>query len=349
MASTVGPYTLASLAERFGLELVGDGGHEVSRVATLADASPDCVTFLANPGLRPQLAATHAGAVILRQADAGDCPGNCLLSEDPYLSYARLAVLFDRRPVQAPGVHPRASVDPGARLGENVGVAAGAVIGAGCDIGDGCAIGPGCVLAPGCTLGPGCRLVANVTLGDGVRLGRRVLVHPGAVIGADGFGLVQADGHWEKVPQLGSVVVGDDCEIGANTCIDRGAIGDTVLEEDVRIDNLCQIGHNCRIGAHTAMAAFTGISGSVTIGRGCQFAGRSGVHGHLEIAEGVTVAAMTMVKKSITEPGTTWSAGIPARPIREWQRVVGHMNRLDATSRRIRAIERQLTEPNDDE
>ena len=192
----------------------------------------------------------------------------------------------------------------------------------------------------GCRVGADTRLAANVTLCDGVTLGRRVLVHPGAVIGADGFGIAHAGGAWEKVPQLGSVVIGDDCEIGANTCIDRGAIGDTVLEEDVRIDNLCQIGHNCHIGAHTAMAAYTGIAGSTRIGRGCLFAGRSGAHGHLEIADRVTVSAMTMVKKSITEPGTTWAGGIPAQPIREWQRVLGQLRRLDQTVKKMKASNR---------
>lgn len=328
------PHSLSDIAERFGLELIGDGTQQVGGVATLSGATAEHITFLANPAYRPQLAQTRAGAVILKREEAGACPVPCLVADDPYAAYARVARLFDHRPVSAPGVHATASVDDTARLGRDVHVGAGTVLGPDCEIGDGCDIGPNCVVAAGCRLGDGTRLVANVTLCDGVRLGRRVLIHAGAVIGADGFGIARAGDRWEKVPQLGSVVIGDDCEIGANACVDRGAIGDTVLEEDVRIDNLVQIGHNCHIGAHTAMAAFTGISGSTRIGRNCLFAGRSGAYGHLEIADGVTVTAMTMVSKSITEPGTTWSGGVPARPAREWQRAVARLLSLDRVARR---------------
>jgi UDP-3-O-[3-hydroxymyristoyl] glucosamine N-acyltransferase len=343
-------YSLAQLADRFGLKARGDPSHAVSGAGTLDAATADDLAFLANPAYRPQLTTTRAGIVILREEDATDHSGNCLVATDPYLAYARIAVLFDHRPLPQPGIHPLAHVSPSVTLGAGVYVGPGAVIGEHCQVGDHCSIGPNCVLGDGCVLGISVRLVANVTLGDGVRLGARVIVHPGAVIGADGFGLAFAGDHWEKVPQLGSVVVGDDCEIGANTCIDRGAIGDTVLEEDVRIDNQCQVGHNCHIGAHTAMAGFVGIAGSTRIGRFCMFAGRSGAHGHIEIADRVTVAAMTMVKKSITEPGTTWSSGIPARPIREWQRIVGHLNRIESSAQRLKALERSSKEEthNDD-
>lgn len=329
--------TLANLAERFDLELRGDGAHRVQSVGTLESAGPEAVTFLANRAYRPRLAETRAGAVILRSEDAEECPVNALLAADPYLAYARVARLFDPRPRPAPGIDPLASVHPDALLGDGVAVCAGAVVAREARIGDGAIIGPGCVIAPGVEVGPDCHLVANVTLGDGVRLGRRVLVHPGAVIGADGFGIARGPDGWEKVPQLGGVLVGDDCEIGANSCIDRGAIGDTVLEEDVRLDNHVQIGHNCHVGAHTAMAAYTGISGSTRIGRNCLFAGRSGAYGHLSIADGVTVGAMTMVSKDVTEPGTTWSGGIPARPLREWQRTLAQLNRLGKTLRAVRA------------
>lgn len=339
MVSAATTHSLADIAERFELELIGDGSHRVARVSTLADAEADCVSFLSNVAYRDQLADTRAGVVILHANEAEACPVDCLVAPDPYVAYARVATLFDHRPVAAPGIHASAIVDDSATLGDGVHVGANAVIGADCQVGDGAAIGPGCVLAPGCFVGAASRLVANVTLGDGVRLGERVIVHPGAVIGADGFGIAFAGDHWEKVPQLGSVLIGNDCEVGANSCIDRGAIGDTVLEDDVRIDNLCQIGHNCHIGAHTAMAAYTGIAGSTRVGRGCLFAGRSGAHGHIEIADRVTVSAMTMVKKSITEPGTVWSAGIPARPLRDWQRTLAQLGRLDKLWARVRRIE----------
>lgn len=349
MTNPPAPVSLGELSDRFELELRGDATHLVRSVGSLRDGGPDTVSFLSNRAYLGYLANTRAGVVILKAEDAETCPTNCLLAANPYLSYARIAGLFDTRATGEPGIHKTAVVDDSARLGRDLHVGANAVIGADCRIGDACSIGPGSVLGDGCRLGAGCRLVANVTLCDRVKLGQRVLVHPGAVIGADGFGNALAEDHWEKVPQLGSVIIGDDCEIGSNSCIDRGAISDTVLEEDVRIDNLCQIGHNCHIGAHTAMAAYTGISGSTKIGRNCLFAGRSGCHGHIEIADGVTVSAMTMVKKSITEPGTTWSGGIPARPIREWQRSLAHLKRMERTARRIRKLEQQNRKSDCDE
>jgi UDP-3-O-[3-hydroxymyristoyl] glucosamine N-acyltransferase len=329
------PVELSTLARQFDLSLHGNARQAISAVGTLAAAGPGDISFFANAAYRDELKKTQAGAVILKAEDAADCPVSYLVASDPYLAYARIASLFDQRPRPAAGIHPAASVHPRARLGEGVSVAAGAVIEAGCDIGAGCSIGPGCTVGANSRIGANSRLVANVSICDGVRIGQRAIIHPGAVIGADGFGIAHNGSGWEKVPQLGSVVIGDDCEVGANSCIDRGAIGDTVLEDDVRIDNLCQVGHNCHIGAHTAMAAFTGIAGSTRIGKGCLFAGRSGAHGHLEIADRVTVSAMTMVKKSITEPGTVWSAGIPAQPIREWQKIVAQLRRLDQTIRRL--------------
>jgi len=257
-------YSLSDLSARFSLELRGDSEHRVDGVGTLAQAGPSQLSFLANPSYRSQLPLTRAGAVILKAADAGGCPTNCLVADDPYLAYARLAGLFDPRPAAAVGIHLTAAVAGSAQIGRDVAIGAQAVIGEDCIIGDGCVIGAGSVLEAGCRLGENCHVHTRVSLGYGTRLGRRVIVHPGAVIGADGFGVAFAGDHWEKVPQVGAVVIGDDCEIGANSCIDRGAVGDTVLEEDVRIDNLCQIGHNVRIGAHTAIAGNSGIAGSAT-------------------------------------------------------------------------------------
>ncbi len=328
--------TLATLADRFGLELRGDGERRIHAVGTLAEAGPEELTFLANRGYLPQLGETRAGAVILRAEDAPACPVDHLVAKDPYLAYARVAAGFDTRPVPAPGVHARAWVHPDANLGDGVSVGPCAVVSAGAQLGENCEIGPGCVIAEDARLGPGCRLVANVSLGLGVRLGARVLVHPGAVIGADGFGIARGPDGWEKVPQLGSVLIGDDCEIGANSCIDRGAIGDTVLEDDVRLDNHCQIGHNCHIGAHTAMAAYAGVSGSTRIGRNCLIAARSGTYGHISIADGVTISALSMVTKDITEPGAVWGSGIPAQSLRDWQRTLGQLRRLERTLKKLR-------------
>jgi UDP-3-O-[3-hydroxymyristoyl] glucosamine N-acyltransferase len=240
-------------------------------------------------------------------------------------------------------------VDATARLGPAVAIGPHAVIGAHCEIGAGSSIGPGTVIEANCRLGSGCRLYANVSLGQRVRLGDRVIIHPGAVLGGDGFGIAFAGDHWEKVPQLGGVSVGDDCEIGANTTIDRGAIEDTVLEEDVKVDNLVQIAHNVHIGAHTAIAAMTGIAGSARIGRYCLLAGRSGVQGHLEIADRVTVAAYSAVFDSITEPGVTWSSLIPAQPLNTWQKNLSRLLKLDELARRLGALEKNQGKPKDDD
>jgi UDP-3-O-[3-hydroxymyristoyl] glucosamine N-acyltransferase len=342
MPEAIRQYSLSDLSKRFDLVLNGVGEHLVDGVGTLDTATPTQITFLANPAYRKSLPSTAAGAVILRQEDAADCPVNALVAADPYLAYARLATLFDRRPMATPGIHASAVVSPTARLGNNVSIAPHAVIGDDCVIGDACTIGAGTVLYDDCRLDSGCHLHANVTLGHGTRLGKRVIVHPGAVIGADGFGIAFATDHWEKVPQLGIVEIGDDCEIGCNTTIDRGAIGNTVLEEDVRIDNLCQVGHNVHIGAHSALAGMTGIAGSTRIGRYCLFGGRSGASGHLDIADRTSLTGGSNAFRSVEDPGTQWSSQIPAQPAREWQRNLARLRKLDELARRLKALENKL-------
>lgn len=349
MASAHSTYSLQDLSARFELELRGDAAVRIRGVGTLAGAGPDEISFLANPAYRNELPQTRAAAVILKAEDAKACPTHCLVAADPYLAFARLAGLFDPRPAAAAGIHPSAVIGEGAQIGREVSVGPHAVIGEDCSIADGCIIGPGSVLEPGCRLGEACRLFANVTLGAGVRLGKRVIVHPGAVIGADGFGIAFADDHWEKVPQLGSVRIGDDCEIGCNTTIDRGAIEDTVLEEDVRIDNQVQIGHNVHIGAHTAIAGKAGIAGSTRIGKYCLLAGAVGISGHLKVADRTTVAAGSDLFRSIEEPGTSWSAQLPAQPIRDWQRNLARLRKLDDLARRVQKIDKQSEMASDDD
>lgn len=330
-------FTAAALAERFDLTVHGAADTEVGGVATLASAGPGQLAFLSNPRYRPQLADASAGVVVMRAADADGYAGTALIARDPYVAYARIAALFETRPAAQAGIHPSAvvdptaQVDPGASIGPHVSIGARSVVASGATVGAGCVIGEDCVV------GEGSRLVARVTLVARVRLGRRVTLHPGAVLGAEGFGLAMDDGHWINVPQLGGVVVGDDCDIGANTTIDRGALDDTVIEEDVRLDNLIQIGHNVRIGAHTAVAGCVGIAGSTKIGRYCLLAGKVGVAGHLEICDKVVVHAMTMVSASITEPGE-YSAGIPAQPTREWRKNAVRIRQLDSLARRITAL-----------
>jgi UDP-3-O-[3-hydroxymyristoyl] glucosamine N-acyltransferase len=349
MQQSVRSIALSELAEQFGLECVGDGNAVVDGVGTLADATPSQVSFLSNPAYREQLASTRAAAVVVAAAEVENCPVSALVADNPYASYAHIAALFDPRRPLNPGVHASASIDADARLGKDVHVGANAVIGPGCDIAEACVIGPGCVLTADCTIGAGTRLVANVTVCDGVAIGKRCIIHPGAVIGGDGFGLAFDSGHWVKIPQLGSVRIGDDCEVGSNTAIDRGAIGDTILGDDVRLDNLIQIAHNVEIGAHTAMAGMVGISGSTKVGEYCLFAGNSGAIGHIRIADRTTVNFKSVVTRNITEPGTTWSAALPARPLREWRRTAARIHRLEQLARRVFKLEKRLGQQENDD
>ena len=349
MSTASRTYTLAELSARFELELHGDGEHLIAGVGTLDSAAPDQITFLANPSYRKQLPETGAGAVILQERDVETCPTHALVAPDPYVAYARVAGLFDPRPKPEPGIHPTAVVSPSASLGKNVSLAAHVVIGANCQIGDGCVIGPGTVIEDNSSLGEACRLYSNVSIGCGVKIGNRVIMHPGAVIGADGFGIAFATDHWEKVPQLGNVIIGDDCEIGANSCVDRGAVGDTVLEEDVRLDNLVQIAHNVRVGAHTAIASMGGAAGSATIGKYCMLAGQAAVAGHTEIADRTILGAASKAMKPIKQSGETWSGLIPAQPIREWQRSLSRLRKLDELTRKVRELEKRLGERTKDE
>ena len=340
MQKSIRSFRLSELAEQFDLQYQGDGDTLIEGVGSLSDATHAQISFLSNPAYREQLASTRAAAVIVSADEAENCPVNSLLAADPYVSYAKIAGLFDPRQRSDPGVHATASIDPSATIGDAVHVGANAVIGPGCVIAQACSIGPGCVLMANCTLGGGSRLLANVTVCEDVTIGKRTIIHPGAVIGADGFGLAFERDHWVKVPQLGTVRIGDDCEIGANTTIDRGAIGDTILEDDVRIDNQVQIAHNVHVGAHTALAGMVGIAGSTTIGKFCLFAGSSGAVGHIHIADRTTVQFRSVVTKSISQPGTTWSAALPARPARDWNRTVAHLHKLEKLAQRVLELEK---------
>ena len=340
MSETSPIWRLADLAERFGLDLRGDGAREIRGVGTLAGAGPEQLSFLANSAYRGQLAASTAGAVVLGQDDAALFQGPSLVARDPYVAYAKIAALFERQPASAPGVHPTAVVAPDARIAPGASIGPHCAIDARCVVEEGAVIGPGCVIGPDCVVGAGTRLVARVTLVTRVRLGSRVLVHPGAVIGSDGFGLAFEQDHWIKVPQLGGVRIGDDCEIGANCTIDRGALDDTVLEEDVRLDNQIQIAHNVLIGAHTAMAGCSAVAGSARIGRYCLIGGAAGILGHLSIADRVTVNAMSLVTQSIDAPGD-YSSGMAVQETRTWRRNAARFRQLDDMARRLTALEKK--------
>jgi UDP-3-O-[3-hydroxymyristoyl] glucosamine N-acyltransferase len=332
-------YTAAELASRFGLDVAGDPGVVVRGVATLAGATPDTLGFLANPRYRNQLAESRAGIVVMRAEDAEGHAGTALLARDPYATFARIAALFEPVAKIAPGVHPTAVVDPTATIDPAAHLGPHVVVGARSTVGAGAMLGPGCIVGDDCHVGDGCELIARVTLVVRVRLGKRVRIHPGAVLGADGFGLAMDAGRWLKVPQLGGVSVGDDCEIGANTTIDRGALEDTVLEEDVRLDNQIQIGHNAVIGAHTAMAGCAAVAGSARVGRYCLVGGGAGILGHLEVCDRVIVTAMSLVTHSIREPGE-YSSGTPIMDNRAWRKNAARFRQLDALARRVSGLDK---------
>jgi UDP-3-O-[3-hydroxymyristoyl] glucosamine N-acyltransferase len=325
-------FSLGELAVRFGLELRGSPDARVSHVATLAEAPPGSLSFLADARHRRELATTRASAVVLAAADAPACPVAALVTDNPRLAFARLAELLHPQPKHTPGVHPTAVVAAGVRVPASATVGPLAVIEEGVELGERSWVGPGCILQRGARVGEATRLVARVTLYPRVELGARCLVHAGAVLGADGFGLAPDGGTWVKIPQVGSVRIGDDVEIGANTTVDRGAIDDTVIGEGVKLDNQIQVGHNVIIGAHTAIAACTGISGSTTIGKRCLVGGMVGFAGHLNIADDVVITGCSLVSASIREPGS-YSSGMPTVPTRAWRRMVAHLRRFGEKER----------------
>jgi UDP-3-O-[3-hydroxymyristoyl] glucosamine N-acyltransferase len=325
-------FSLGELSVRFGLELRGSPEVRISHVATLAEAREGSLSFLANSRYRRSLRETRASAVILEPAEAQACPVAALITPNPYLMYARIASLFHPEPGVEPGIHPSAVVADRARIAASAAVGPLAVIEADVDIGDRVQIGPGCIVQAGARIGADTRLIARVNLYAGVRIGERCVLHAGVVIGADGFGFASDRGTWVKVPQVGTVRIGDDVEIGANTTVDRGAIEDTVIEQGVKLDNQIQVGHNVTIGAHTAIAGCTGISGSTTLGKRCRIGGMVGFAGHLTIADDVVVTGCSLVSASIREAGS-YSSGMPTVPTRQWRRMVASLRRLGERER----------------
>jgi len=323
-----GEFSLGELAVRFGLTLRGEPSLSVRSVATLSRANTGALSFLANSRYRRQLESTQATAVLLRAEDESHCPVAALIGPNPYLAYARIAALMHPQASLAPGIHPSAVVAKGARIADSASIGPLAVIEDEAQIGERVLIGPACIVQKGACVGADSVLLSRVNLYPGVTLGKRCLLHAGAVVGADGFGFAPDAGTWVKVPQLGSVRIGDDVEIGANTTIDRGAIDDTVVENGVKLDNQIQVGHNVIIGAHTAIAACTGISGSTVIGQRCMIGGMVGFAGHLTIADDVVVTGCSLVSASIRNAGS-YSSGMPTVETRLWRRMVAHLRRLD--------------------
>ncbi len=330
---------LDEIVARFGGTIVGAGDTLISRIGTLEDAGPGELAFLANPLYRHQLATTRAAAVIMAPP-AAEGPAAAILTPQPYLYYARVAQWLNPVSVPQAGVHPSAVVEGEVAAGASVGP--NAWIGPGARIGDAVVIAANCSIGAGVEIGAGSRLAANVAIYPGSRLGARCLVHSGAVIGADGFGFArEAAGAWVKIPQVGRVLIGDDVEIGAGTTIDRGALGDTVIADGVKLDNQIQIGHNVKIGADTAMAGCVGIAGSAVIGARCTVGGGAVILGHLQIADDVNVAAGTLVTKSIRNAGT-YSGAVPFLEHGDWLKNFSRMRHLDAMADKIRALEQRL-------
>ena len=332
--------TLGRLAEAVGGTLQNaDPDCVITGVATLQHAAEGDISFLANTGYRKYLQDTRASAVILSPDDAAGYPAAAIVSSNPYSSYARAAALIFPPPPALQGVHASACVAADSSIDSSAWIGPQCVVESGVEIYAGVQLAAGCFVGANTVIGANTVLSANVVVCHDVSIGERVKVAPGAVIGADGFGLANEDGRWINVPQLGSVQIGNDVDIGANTTIDRGALEDTVLEDGVRLDNQIQVAHNVRIGAHTAIAGCVGISGSAKIGSHCMIGGGSGIVGHLEITDHVIITGMTMVTKSIDKPGV-YSSGVPAQENDVWNRNYARFRQLDKLARKILSLEK---------
>jgi UDP-3-O-[3-hydroxymyristoyl] glucosamine N-acyltransferase len=332
--------TLAELAKRCGAELRGDGAHVVEAVATVETAGPRDVAFVAGEKYLALLGASAAGAVILARLDTEWYAGNVLVSDNPRLCYTRVAEFLHPPRKPPAGRHASAVIDPAAMVDPSAAIGPHAVIEAGARIEGGVIVGAGCFIGRDAVIGAGSWLHANVTVAHACVLGERCIVHPGVVIGSDGFGFAQDGARWEKTVQLGRALIGDDVEIGANTAIDRGALGDTVIERGVKLDNLIHIAHNVVIGEDTAIAACVGIAGSTRIGKRCTLAGQVGVVGHIEITDDVHVMGAAVVSHTIREPGTY--AGSPLEPYQSWLRNAVRMRQLDDLARRLKKLEQLI-------
>ena len=334
-------WTLAQLAEHVDGTVHGDQGCKISSVATLENAVPGQISFLTNLYYKPFLQTTSASAVILKQEMLDECQVNAIIVDNPHAAYAKICQLLNPPERPAVGVHPSAFIDPSARIGEEVSIGPNVVIEAHVRIGNHTFIGANSFVGKNSQIGDDVKVDVNVTVHNGSTLGDRCIIFSGVVIGSDGFGHAYDKTGWLKIPQLGKVVIGDDVEVGANTTIDRGAIGDTVIENGVKLDNLIQIGHNVRIGEHTVIAACSGVAGSAVIGKRCMIGGLSGVAGHIELVDDVIIAAMSMVTTSIKTPGT-YSSAIPAEPNSLWRRYVARFKQLDSFAKRLKALEKQV-------
>ena len=335
--------TVAEIASIVGGRVIGDKTLEINRVSPLDQATKHDISFLSNPKFEQQLDTTQAGCVLLSDGYTKHPSVTSVLCKDPYLAFALVAQALDNTPLPATEISPTATIHQSAVLGDNVEIAAGVVIGKNCQIGDNVCIGANSYLGEGGIIGDSTIIYANVSIYHGVSIGSFCILHSGVVIGSDGFGYANDAGQWVKIPQSGGVMIGDRVEIGANSCIDRGALNNTIISNGVKIDNLCHIAHNVEVGENTAMAAFTGIAGSAKIGKSCTFSGRSSIIGHLEIAAGTHLTAGTLVNKSNQTAGM-FSSGTGAQDNKTWRKNVARFKKLDEMAKRLRQLEKQMSE-----
>ncbi|PTA49722.1 UDP-3-O-(3-hydroxymyristoyl)glucosamine N-acyltransferase [Shewanella morhuae] len=336
--------TLKELSLLLDGDIQGDETLFFNSVATLEHAKPDQISFLANSKYRSQLEMTQAGVVLLSAKDAQDFQGTALIVKDPYVAFARVAQYLDTTPNAAEGIHASAQIDSSAHLGEGVAIGANAVIGANVILGENVQIGAGCVVGQDVVIGSETRLWANVTVYHDVQLGQDCIIHSGTVLGSDGFGYANERGQWIKIPQIGGVRIGDRVEIGANSAVDRGALGNTEIHNGVIIDNLVQVAHNVIIGENTAIAGCTTIAGSVTIGKYCIIGGSSAIAGHLSIADGVHVSGATNITSTMREPGLYSSATV-AMDNKLWRKNTVRFRQLDELFQRVKTLEKNLKTP----
>ena len=338
------PVALSELIAALGGDLLGDPGIRIAQIAPLDEAGADAISFLANPRYQAQLGTTRAACVIVAPAlaEAAAARGAAIVVPDPYLHFARLTQWWAARlrPSLSAGVHPSAVVSPAATLGHGVEVGPLAVIEAGAVIGEHARIGAHCVVERDASVGDHTRLSPRVVLGQRCRIGKRGIVHSGVVIGADGFGFAPSKDGYVKIEQLGAVVIGDDVEIGANTCIDRGALSDTVIEDGVKLDNLIQIAHNVHVGRNTAMAGCSAVAGSTKIGADCTIGGAASIIGHLTLVDGVHISAATTVTRSLTQPGV-YTGVFPIDENSNWEKNAATLRQLHSLRERIRALEKK--------
>jgi UDP-3-O-[3-hydroxymyristoyl] glucosamine N-acyltransferase len=334
-------HSLAEIAARIGGRVLGDGATRIAQVATLEHAQAGNIAFLTNAKYRAQLESTRASAVIVGEAEAEATALPRIVCANPYAYYARVSALLNPAQQFKPGIHPSAVIGAGAQIDATAHIAANAVIGAGAAIGAGCVVMEGCSIGENTVIGANARLYPRVVVYRDCVIGDNLVAHAGVVIGSDGFGMAWENGRWLKIPQIGRVVIGNDVEIGANTTIDRGAINDTVIEDDVKLDNQIQIAHNVRIGAHTAIAGCVGIAGSATIGKYCRIGGSAGILGHLEIADNVEIASFTLIGKSIREAGSY--AGIfPFSKNEEWRKNAAQLRHLDELAHKVKQLQQEI-------